>query len=130
MGTSYMCYKATMPHGVKSLVFLLAGLLVVVARAQDYYEDYLEPQQGDDSDVDKRAWNSGFNSGMGKRAWNSGFNSGMGKRSELVGQLLKRAWNSNFSGGLGKRAWNSAFSSGMGKRSSSEVAESLPGGIV
>merc|ERR1712226_986644 len=120
---SYMCYKATMPHGVKSLVFLLA----VVARAQDYYEDYLEPQQGDDSDVDKRAWNSGFNSGMGKR-------------SELVGQLLKRAWNSNFSGGLGKRAWNSAFSSGMGKRkwnsgfsggmgkrSSAGVAESLPG---
>merc|ERR1712241_1637752 len=130
MGTSYMCYKATMPHGVKSLVFLLAGLLVVVARAQDYYEDYLEPQQGDDSDVDKRAWNSGFNSGMGKRAWNSGFNSGVGKRSELVGQLLKRAWNSNFSGGLGKRAWNSGFSGGMGKRTSSEVVESLPGGGV
>merc|ERR1712038_291109 len=103
MGTSYMCYKATMPHGVKSLVFLLAGLLVVVSRAQDYYEDYLEPQQGDDSDVDKRAWNSGFNSGMGKRAWNSGFNSGMGKR-----------------------AWNSGFSGGMGKRFALEASEGLP----
>merc|ERR1712172_160423 len=115
MGTSYICYKATMPHGVKTLVVVLAGVLVAVARAQDYYDDYLEPQV-EGSDVDKRAWNSGFNSGMGKRAWNSGFNSGMGKRSELVGQLLKRAWNSNFSGGLGKRAWNSGFSSGMGKR--------------
>merc|ERR1712037_1088429 len=102
MGTSYICYKATMPHGVKTLVVVLVGLLVAVARAQDYYDDYLEPQV-EGSDVDKRAWNSGFNSGMGKR-------------SELVGQLLKRAWNSNFSGGLGKRAWNSAFSSGMGKR--------------
>merc|ERR1711974_508513 len=114
-----------MPHGVKTLVFLLAGLLVTVARAQDYYDDYLDSQV-EDGDVYKRAWNSGFNSGMGKR-------------SELVGQLLKRAWNSNFSGGLGKRAWNSAFSSGMGKRKwnsgfsggmgkrpSSGVAESLP----
>ena len=27
--------------------------------------------QVEGSDVDKRAWNSGFNSGMGKRAWNS-----------------------------------------------------------
>merc|ERR1712080_151015 len=115
MGTSYIGDKATMPYGVKTLVVFLGGLMVAVARAQDYYEDYLEPQVGW-SDVDKRAWNSGFNSGMGKRAWNSGFNSGMGKRSELVGHLLKRAWNSNFSGGLGKRAWNSAFSSGMGKR--------------
>merc|ERR1712038_710022 len=116
MGTS-SCYKATMPHGVTTLLFvLLAGLLVAVARGQsDYYDQYLDTQD-EGSDVDKRAWNSGFNSGMGKRAWNSGFNSGMGKRSELVGQLLKRAWNSNFSGGLGKRAWNSAFSSGMGKR--------------
>jgi len=152
MGTSYMCYKATMPHGVKTLVFLLAGLLLAVARAQDYYDEYLEPQvEGNDVDkrawnsgfnsgMGKRAWNSGFNSGMGKRAWNSGFNSGMGKRSELVGQLLKRAWNSNFSGGLGKRAWNSGFSSGMGKRkwnsgfsggmgkrTPSGVAESLAG---
>merc|ERR1712130_522782 len=142
MGTSYMCCKATMPYGVKTLVFLLAGLLVAVARARDYYDDYLDPQV-EDGDVDKRAWNSGFNSGLGKRAWNSGFNSGMGKRSELVSQLLKRAWNSNFSGGLGKRAWNSGFSSGMGKRkwnsgfsggmgkqSSSEVEESLPTGLV
>ena len=72
-----------MPYGVKTLVVFLAGLLVAVARAQDYYEDYLEPQvmtvdveetptsQVEGSDVDKRAWNSGFNSGMGKRAWNS-----------------------------------------------------------
>ena len=63
--------------------------MVAVARAQDYYEDYLEPQvmtgqisltvdveetstsQVEGSDLDKRAWNSGFNSGMGKRAWNS-----------------------------------------------------------
>merc|ERR1712037_142227 len=105
--TSYICYKATMPHGVKTLVVVLAGVLVAVARAQDYYDDYLEPQV-EGSDVDKRAWNSGFNSGMGKRAWNSGFNSGMGKR-----------------------AWNSGFSGGMGKRSSSEVAESLPAaGVV
>ena len=36
--------QATMPHGVKTLVFLLAGLLVAVARAQDYYDDYLDPQ--------------------------------------------------------------------------------------
>ena len=33
-----------MPHGVKTLVFLLAGLLLAVARAQDYYDEYLEPQ--------------------------------------------------------------------------------------
>ena len=33
-----------MPHGVKTLVFLLAGLLVAVAKAQDYYDDYLDPQ--------------------------------------------------------------------------------------
>merc|ERR1711953_1666658 len=100
MGTS-SCYKATMPHGVTTLLFvLLAGLLVAVARGQsDYYDQYLDTQD-EGSDVDKRAWNSGFNSGMGKSAWNSGFNSGMGKRSELVGQLLKRAWNSNFSGVL------------------------------
>ena len=79
--------QATMPHGVKTLVVVLAGVLVAVARAQDYYDDYLEPQvapglchwyswkyifaQVEGSDVDKRAWNSGFNSGMGKRAWNS-----------------------------------------------------------
>lgn len=36
--------QATMPHGVKTLVVVLAALLVAVARAQDYYEDYLEPQ--------------------------------------------------------------------------------------
>ena len=33
-----------MPYGVKTLVVVLAALLVAVARAQDYYEDYLEPQ--------------------------------------------------------------------------------------
>ena len=77
-----------MPHGVTTLLFvLLAGLLVVVARGQsDYYDQYLDTQvrilhlvsvefqrysQDEGSDVDKRAWNSGFNSGMGKRAWNS-----------------------------------------------------------
>merc|ERR1712080_656707 len=101
MGTSYIGDKATMPYGVKTLVVFLAGLMVAVARAQDYYEDYLEPQV-EGSDVDKRAWNSGFNSGMGKRAWNSGFNSGLGKR----------AWNSGFSSGMGKRKWNSGFSGG------------------
>ena len=37
--------QATMPHGVKTLVVVLAGLLVAVVRAQqDYYDDYLEPQ--------------------------------------------------------------------------------------
>merc|ERR1712013_785812 len=93
MGTS-SCNKATMPHGLTTLLFvLLAGLLVAVARGQsDYYDQYLDTQD-EGSDVDKRAWNSGFNSGMGKRAWNSGFNSGMGKRK----------WNSGFSGGMGKR---------------------------
>merc|ERR1712156_1295829 len=93
MGTS-SCYKATMPHGVTTLLFvLLAGLLVAVARGQsDYYDQYLDTQD-EGSDVDKRAWNSGFNSGMGKRAWNSAFSSGMGKRK----------WNSGFSGGMGKR---------------------------
>merc|ERR1711971_1140918 len=133
MGTSYMCYKATMPHGVKTLVFLLAGLLLAVARAQDYYDEYLEPQV-EGNDVDKRAWNSGSNSGMGKRAWNSGFNSGMGKRawnsgfnSNFSGGLGKRAWNSGFSSGMGKRKWNSGFSGGMGKRTPSGVAESLAG---
>ena len=77
-----------MPHGVTTLLFvLLAGLLVAVARGQsDYYDQYLDTQvrilhlvsvefqrdsQDEGSDVDKRAWNSGFNSGMGKRAWNS-----------------------------------------------------------
>ena len=77
-----------MPHGVTTLLFvLLAGLLVAVARGQsDYYDQYLDIQvrilhlvsvefqrysQDEGSDVDKRAWNSGFNSGMGKRAWNS-----------------------------------------------------------
>ena len=77
-----------MPHGVTTLLFvLLAGLLVAVARGQsDYYDQYLDTQVGilylvsvefhrysqdEGSDVDKRAWNSGFNSGMGKRAWNS-----------------------------------------------------------
>ena len=77
-----------MPHGVTPLLFvLLAGLLVAVARGQsDYYDQYLDTQvrilhlvsvefqrysQDEGSDVDKRAWNSGFNSGMGKRAWNS-----------------------------------------------------------
>ena len=36
--------QATMPYGVKTLVFLLAGMLVAVARTQDYYDEYLEPQ--------------------------------------------------------------------------------------
>ena len=36
--------QATMPHGVKTLVVVLVGVLVAVARAQDYYDDYLEPQ--------------------------------------------------------------------------------------
>ena len=36
--------QATMPYGVKTLVFLLAGMLVAIARAQDYYDEYLEPQ--------------------------------------------------------------------------------------
>ena len=83
-----LCIQATMPHGVTPLLFvLLAGLLVAVARGQsDYYDQYLDTQvrilhlvsvefqrysQDEGSDVDKRAWNSGFNSGMGKRAWNS-----------------------------------------------------------
>merc|ERR1711963_1098001 len=119
MGTS-SCNKATMPHGVTTLLFvLLAGLLVAVARGQsDYYDQYLDTQD-EGSDVDKRAWNSGFNSGMGKRAWNSGFNSGMGKRAG------KRAWNSAFSSGMGKRKWNSGFSGGMGKRFALEASEGV-----
>ena len=49
---------------ISNQYFLIISLPLVVA-----YVEVVSQVEG--NDVDKRAWNSGFNSGMGKRAWNS-----------------------------------------------------------
>ena len=95
--------------------------------------------QVEGNDVDKRAWNSGFNSGMGKRAWNSKptiipliilpsmlylyflkrlknscediftFKKDWKSCEDIFDIILETSYSGGFNSGMGKRAWNSEY---------------------